>query len=451
MGDAIAKPDSVLGRLFEFEKRQTSTGIEVIAGISTYLALAPSYVLIPAVLSQAGIDPSAVLFATIVSSAVATLAMGFWANLPFAVSAGIEMSGFFAFVVCGTLQMSWQQGLGAVFISGLICLLFTAVRIRQDIIDAIPHGLKKAIGTSVGVFVATIGLVLAHILAFNNGRIDVDAFAVSRFWTHSAFVLYIGLGLSIVFALTRLKFPGGLLLAILVCAGLCALWGIRSTAPPELSTKMFNAIGHLQLGILTDSRFWSPIVVFFVIDFLGGIGKFIGLTSNTNIRDANDNVPRLSRALYVDGAGTVLASWLGTSSLIAFIESSVGIKAGGRTGLTAVVCAVLMSLTLVLTPLLKWIPSEGVAGVLLFVGYLLMPGIGDGDARIRLSRFDFVAASVMGVVSFLTFSLDRALAIGFWAYYIHARIVPGQSARNRIWLGSIAVVLTVIIAWQWHE
>jgi adenine/guanine/hypoxanthine permease len=162
MPESIVSRVSSIASFFDFAKVRTDVRTELIAGLSTYLALTPSFILIPTVLAKSGLDASAVLFAVVVAGSLSTIAMGLWANLPFAVSAGIETAGFFAFVVCGTLHMSWRDGLGAVFISGLLCLLLTAVRVRKDIIDAIPLGLKAAIGTSVGVFVATIGLNLAN-------------------------------------------------------------------------------------------------------------------------------------------------------------------------------------------------------------------------------------------------------------------------------------------------
>src|ERR1700679_429943 len=153
-----------LNRYFKLDELQTNLRTEIIAGLSTYLSLAYILVLNPVILGHAGMDPSAILFATAIASGLTTLAMGFWAKLPFAVAPGIEMSGFFAFSVCGTLGMTWQQGLGTVFWSGILCIILTLLPVRQKIIDSIPPGLKINIGVSVGMFVATIGLFVAKIL-----------------------------------------------------------------------------------------------------------------------------------------------------------------------------------------------------------------------------------------------------------------------------------------------
>jgi AGZA family xanthine/uracil permease-like MFS transporter len=204
----------------------------------------------------------------------------------------------------------------------------------------------------------------------------------------------------------------------------------------------------LDLSVIVKPIYWSPIIVFFVIDFLGGIGKFIGLTANTNIQDEHGNVPNLQRGLYVDGAGTIAGSLMGTSSLIAFVESAVGIEAGGRTGLTAVVCGLLMAGSLVFAPLLQWVPAEAAAGVLIYVGYLLLPKPSMEKGLSRTEMFDIGIAVAMGLLSLVTFSLDKAMALGFWAYFVKG-IIDGGKKQELAWLGGIATVLTFTIFWQW--
>ena len=195
-----------LNRYFKMDELETNLRTEIIAGISTYLSLAYILILNPAILSHAGMDTSAILFATAMVSGLSTLAMGFWARLPFAVAPGLEMSGFFAFTVCGTLGMTWQQGLGTVFWSGILCIILTLLPVRQKIIDAIPAGLKINIGVSVGVFVATIGLFVAKILAFKDGLPDFSNWNVDRLTSHEAIVLYVGFVAAVVLGLKRFRF-----------------------------------------------------------------------------------------------------------------------------------------------------------------------------------------------------------------------------------------------------
>lgn len=427
---------------FEFDRFNTNLQTEFIAGLSTYLSLAYIFILNPAILSTAGIDPSAVLFATVIASGLATIAMGLWAKLPFAVAPGLEMNGFFAFVVCGTMGLSWQQGLGTVFISGILCVLLTLLHIRKEIIEAIPAGLKNAIATTVGVFVATIGLFLANIVVFDKGHIDFDKISLASFTTPLACIMYIGLFISALLALKRFHFHAGMLVAIIISAILCAVWGIKADQPPQISTAMFSAVGQLDLSVLLNPVFWSPILIFFIIDFVGGIGKFIGLTANTNIRDNNGDLPNIDKGLIVDGVATSAGAMLGTSSMIAFVESAVGIKAGGRTGLTAIICGLFMLLTLAFTPILLWVPAQAAAGVLLFVGYLLLPDT--QNLQSTTVKFDIAIAIIMGIIAFATFSLDKSLALGFLAYGLKLLFEGNRKSALWLFIISFALIITII-------
>lgn len=183
----------ILDRYFKISELQTSLRTEVLAGISTYLSLAYIFVVNPAILSQAGINKSAVLFATVIASSIATLLMGVWARLPFAVAPGLEMNGFFVFAVVARLGLTWQQALGTVFWSGVLCIVLTWLPVRQKIIDSIPNGLKTNIAVSVGVFVATIGLYLSKIISFKNGFPNFSNWGSYQLLSSEAIVMYVGL------------------------------------------------------------------------------------------------------------------------------------------------------------------------------------------------------------------------------------------------------------------
>jgi AGZA family xanthine/uracil permease-like MFS transporter len=190
--------NKVINDYFGLEALQTNIRTEILAGVSTYLSLAYIFVVNPAILANSGMNVSAVLFATVIASGVSTLLMGLFARLPFALAPGLEMNGFFAFVVCGVLGLSWQQALGTVFWSGVLCIFFTWVKIRQQIIDAIPGGLKTNIAVSVGIFVATLGLFLSKILVFKDGFPDFSQWNAFNLISNQAIVLYAGLVISVV-------------------------------------------------------------------------------------------------------------------------------------------------------------------------------------------------------------------------------------------------------------
>lgn len=442
------KLTSKVDRYFRIQELNTNIRTEVIAGVSTYLSLAYIFVVNPAILSQTGMSKSAVLFATVIASGLATLLMGIWAKLPFVVAPGLEMNGFFAFAVVGKLGLTWQQALGTVFWSGLLCIVLTWLPVRQKIIDSIPHGLKTSIAVSVGIFVATIGLFLAKILVFKNGLPDFSGWGINQLLSNEAIVMYVGLLVSVLLGLRRFKLTGGMLVSIIVATIVCKLLGIVAKTPATLSTDMFSAILQFNIvSVIADPRCLSVVLIFFIIDFYGGIGKFIGLTAATNLQSGG-KVRNIEKGLYVDGIGTVLGSALGTSSLIAFVESAVGIAAGGRTGITAIVCGVLMLGSLVFTPLVGWVPVEATAGILLYVGWLILPVRQQSDS---FGTFDKVVAVIMGLISLLTFSLDKAMLVGFLAYAIRQLCSRSQTETINWYLLGAALLLTIssILQYRW--
>ena len=438
-----------LDHYFKLDELQTNVRTEIIAGLSTYLSLAYILVLNPAILGHAGMDTSAILFATAIASGAATLAMGLWAKLPFAVAPGLEMSGFFAFSVCGTLGLTWQQALGTVFWSGILCIILTLLPVRQKIIDSIPAGLKINIGVSVGVFVATIGLFVAKILVFKNGLPDFSNWGLERLTSHEAIVLYIGFSAAVVLGLKRFRFLGSILVAIIVAAIACRLLGITVKTPPQLSSAMFSSVFRLDtISVIADRRGLLAMLIFFIIDFFGGIGKFIGLTAATNLQ-SNGQVRNIEKGLYVDGAGTVLGAVTGTSSLIAFVESAVGIAAGGRTGITAIVCGLLLLISLVFTPLVALVPAEAAAGITLYVGWLLLPIHHFRDDKTTFGRFDVVVAVMMGAISLLTFGLDKAMLAGFLAYTIRQFILRKEKFNYYLLATTALLAVSTLMQYAW--
>jgi AGZA family xanthine/uracil permease-like MFS transporter len=443
---------SAVLRFFEFGRHETTIYTEVVAGVSTFLALAYIFVVNSAILGQSGIDPRAVLFATVVASFLGTLFMGLWAKLPFAVAPGLEMNGLFSFVACKEMGLTWQQGLAIVFMSGVLNVVFTRFQIRRVLADSIPPGLKRALATTVGAFVATIGLQLAHVIQYRGGFLDVSSISVAASSSHEAIILCLGCLISAALYVEALSFPLGMFVSIIVCTVLAHIWGVgvqNSAAPGSL----FAATFQLDLSVfehLGNLRYWSLVVVFFVIDFIGGAGKLIGLTALTDIQDDRGHVRNLKRALYVDGGATIVGSLLGTSSLVAFVESSVGIRAGGRTGLTAVVCAVLIAGAFWFYPVLRVVPPVATTGVMVFIGYLLLPWKIDPAGSIKHTTADTWIGIAMAAVALCTFGIDKAMALGFWFYFFKSD-PSNPNATQRYWLGAVALLLTVTSVLQYID
>jgi AGZA family xanthine/uracil permease-like MFS transporter len=395
---------SGIDRFFGISAKQSTVGREILAGVSTFLALSYIFIVNPAILAKAGIDASAVLFATITISAAATLAMGSWARLPFVVAPGMEMNAYVAFYAVGALGFTWQQALGMVFWSSVVMIALTLASVRERIIDSIPASMKVGLAFSVGVFLMLIALRLGGLLVYDGLVLR----GVGSFLSRDAAAL--GLGLALILALDRLRVPGAVLIGILLTAGFCHLVGAgASDAVAEVSDRMLSAVGQLDVGVILDPRAASVILVLFVLDFYGSVAKFIGLTLNTNIME-DGRVPRRTRALLVDGVGSTAGSLTGTTSLITFVESAVGIGVGGRTGLAAVVCGLLMLSCFVVVPLLPYVPVVATTGALLFVGIKLCPSL----SQVRQAALvDRLTLAIMPLVTIATFAIDRAMLAGF--------------------------------------
>jgi AGZA family xanthine/uracil permease-like MFS transporter len=320
--------------------------------------------------------------------------------------------------------------------------------IRQKIVDSIPPGLKINIGVSVGVFVATIGVKLANIVSFQkDGLPDLRAWHLASLWTGQAYVLYIGLLISLVLGFKRFKIPGGMLIAIIISAVICKTLAIGGRVPAHPLSSITSEIGQLHiLSVLTNPHFFPVTLTFLIINFFGDVGKFLGLTAAAKTIQVRGKVPNMEKALYTDACGTVLGSLLGTSNLITYVESAVGIATGGRTGITAIVCGILMLASLPFTqPLVGFVPVEATAGVLVYVGWLLLPVEQYRENPGQFGNFDLAVAVAMGVISFVLFDLNIAMLVGFFFYTIREMF---KHKRANVWLIATTLALAVAVALQ---
>ena len=422
---------------FGITRLGSSFKIELFAGLSTFLSLSYIFVVNPAILSEAGISTSVAFFATIVGSVIATLLMGLWARLPFALAPGLEMNAYIAYVVVGVLGFTWQGALGAVFWVGVLTVILSFTPLRTNIIKAIPDKLKSGLAASVGVFLMLIALKVSGLLAYEGIQVKGIGLLTSK----EAYIFYVGLVLVLLFRYFKVK--GSVLLSIIGAALFAHYLGVGQPIEPiQLSKEMFAGTFAFDLGVILDPRIWTVIIVLFILDFYGPIAKLIGLTRNTNIVDSEGNLPCMKEGLVVDGIGTVIGAAAGTSNLITYVESAVGIGEGGRTGLVAVVVAILMSLFLFLVPLINLIPVAATTGALFFVGLTIFPN------RKELKTYqwtDFVAVALMVLVTFFTFGLDKAMFAGFAAFLVLFAVQGKWRELNPYLIGSTIILLLSIL------
>jgi AGZA family xanthine/uracil permease-like MFS transporter len=424
-----------LANYFEFSRHKTNLRTEILAGVSTFFALSYIFVVNPSILAEAGMSRSAVLFATIVASFVATFFMGLWAKKPFVLAPGLEMNAFVAFFVVATLGFTWQDALGAVFWSGVIFMVLTLSNVRESIIKAIPDKLKSGLALSVGVFLMLIALKISGALVYEGVQVK----GVGVLFSPEVFILLFGL--LVILTLQKFKIKGAVLISIILASVIANFVGLANvdSASFVISGEMLSALMQLNLAVILDPRIFSVILVLFLIDFYGSIAKFIGLTRNTTIVDKTGTLPKMKETLSVDGLGTIVGSGLGTTSITTYVESGVGIEEGGRTGVTAIVCALLMLSFLAITPLLNLVPLIATTGALLWVGIKLLPSLTELKGY---SLLDAVSVFIMAASVVLTFSLDKAMLFGF-LIFIAGLAISGRAKQINPYLVASAILLSV--------
>lgn len=426
-----------INTFFEISKRGSNFKTEIFAGVSTFLSLSYIFVVNPAILSVMGLSASAIFFATIVGSVIATLLMGLWARLPFVLAPGLEMNAYVAYVVVGALGFTWQGALGAVFWVGVLSFILSFTPLRTNIIKGIPDKLKSGLAASVGIFLALIALKVSGILAYEGIQVQ----GIGSLTSNDAYIFLVGLGLVVLLRLLKLK--GAVLLSIIGASIFAHIIGVTQLIEPiRFSPDMFSALLAFDLSVILNPKIWSVILILFILDFFGPIAKFIGLTRNTPIVDHHGELPRMKEALAVDGVGTIIGAATGTSNIITYVESAVGIGEGGRTGLVAVVVAILMSLFLFLVPLINLVPVVATTGALLFVGLTLLPNKKDIKSY---SWIDMIVVALMVIVTIFTFGLDKAMFVGFAAFVVLFVISGKWRALNPYLVGSTALLLLGII------
>lgn len=400
----------MIERIFNVRERGSSVRVELVAGLTTFLTMAYIIFVNPDILSSTGMDRDAVFVATCLAAAIGSAVMGLWANWPIGMAPGMGLNAFFAFTVVGTLGYTWQQALGAVFISGIIFLLLSLSGIRRWLISGIPQSMRSAIAAGIGMFLALIALKNSGIVVANPAT-----FISLGDLTASGPLLTIA-GFFIIAALDALRVPGAILVGILVVTLASILVGASSfagivSAPPSVAPTFMqlDVAGALGTGIVHVVLVMVLVEVFDATGTLIGVAKRAGLL----IQGPTHHNTGLSRALMADSTAIVAGSMLGTSSTTAYVESAAGVQAGGRTGLTALTVAGLFLLATFLAPLAGSVPATATAPALVYVATLMLREF----AEITWDDVTEAAPAVLTAIAMpFTYSIANGLAFGFVTY-----------------------------------
>lgn len=429
----------MLERLFKLSENRTNVRTEIIAGITTFLTMAYIIFVNPAILSATGMDQGAVFVATCLAAAIGCFIMGFIANYPIAQAPGMGLNAFFTYSVVLGMGYTWQVALAAVFCSGVLFIILSLFKIREWIINSIPMALRTGISAGIGLFLAFIALQNAKIVVDNPATlVSVGDFtSLSPVLAAVSFFLTIGL--------VNRGVKGAVMIAILITTGLGLIFGDVQwhgvmSVPPSIAPTFLQLdfSGVFEIGMI------SVIFAFLFVDLFDTAGTLVGVATKANLIGKDGKIPRLNKALLADSTATSIGALLGTSNTTSYVESTAGVAAGGRTGLTAVVVGILFLLALFFSPLAGMIPAYATAGALFYVAILMMSGLVGVDWR-DLSEAAPVVVTCLLMP--LTYSIAEGIVLGFISYTaIKVLSGKGREISASVWFMTAIFLAKLIFA-----
>tara|TARA_X000000368_G_scaffold8616_1_gene6743 strand:+ start:295 stop:1599 length:1305 start_codon:yes stop_codon:yes gene_type:complete len=424
-----------LNNFFQLDSNKTNIKTEIIAGITTFLTMAYIIFANPSIMAESGMDKDAIFVGTCIAAAIACFVMGFFANWPIGLAPGMGLNAYFTYTVVGKMKYSWEVALGAVFIAGILFFVMSVTNLRSWMISSIPMNLRIAMGAGVGLFIGIIGLEAGGIILFNVE--DAKYPLLGNFSKPDT--LLAALGFLIIAALSIRKIPGAIIIGILIItliaifADLIQFKGLISTPPDIKPTFMkLDILGALDLGMLT------VIMSFLFVNLFDTTGTLVGVATRANLLDENGEAKTLDKALKADSGASIFGTFFGCSPVTSYVESSAGVEAGGRTGLTAVVVGLLFILAMFLSPLASIIPAYATAGALIYVAILMLGGM----EKLNWSHVtELLPALVILIMIPLTFSIADGIALGFLSYVV-LKITNGEikSITSAAWFLTIIFI-----------
>jgi len=428
----------MLEKLFQLKAHRTNVRTEILAGLTTFLAMAYILFVNPSILSATGMDKGSVFVATCLAAAIGSALMGFIANYPIALAPGMGLNAFFTYTVVLHMGYTWQIALGAVFLSALIFFALSIFKIREWIIKSIPLPLRSAIAAGIGLFLAIIALEGAGIVVANPATLvglgDLGKTAP----------LFAMLGFIIIVVLEARRVPGAVLIGILAVTFLSIAFGFSPFAgvvsmPPSIAPTFMqlDIRGALNISLV------SVVFAFLFVDVFDNSGTLIGVTKRAGLTDEEGNIPRMGKALIADSAAALFGSLLGTSTTTSYIESAAGVSAGGRTGLTAVVVGILFLASLFFAPLASSVPAFATAPALLFIAVLMTSGLAEIDWR------DITVAAPVTVTALtmpLTYSIANGIAFGFITWTV-VKLLSGRFRDLNAALIILSILFVIKLGW----
>ena len=399
-----------LERTFQLELNNTSIKQEFIAGFTTFITMAYIIFVNPQMMAASGMDLGASFVGTCIAAAIACFAMGFYSNWPVGLAPGMGLNAFFTYTVVGEMGYSWEVALGAVFLAGILFVIISITPLRQWMLNSIPMNLRIAMGAGVGLFVGFIGLKTGGIIVQN----EATFLSLGNF--KNIETLLAALGFLLILVLAVRKVVGAIIIGVLAVTisglllGLIQFNGIVSS-PPDLKPILFklDIIGAIDVAMI------SVIISFLFVNLFDTAGTLLGVASRANLIQDSGKIVNLDKALKADSTSSVAGSFFGCSPVTSYVESSAGVEAGGRTGLTAVIIGMFFLIAIFFSPIASMVPSYATAGALVYVAILMLGGMERLDWS---ENSELLPALIMIIMIPLTFSIANGIAIGFISYVV---------------------------------
>lgn len=420
----------MLNRFFKLQENHTTLRTEVIAGMSAFLAMSYIIFVNPTILALTGMDKGAVFVATCLAAVFGSTLMGLLANYPIALAPGMALNTYFTYGVVLGSGYSWQVGLGAVFISGLIFLMLSIFPIREYLVNSIPKSLKIAIVAGIGLFLGMIGLK-------NAGVIDGNPPSLSLLRLHDPTSLLALLGFFLIIILERLKVIGSIIISVLTITIIGSLMGYVHfvgifSLPPSLMPTLFqmDIKGAFDIGLVTI------VFAFLFVDLFDNTGTLIAIAHRAGFINEKGKLPRIGKVLIADSTAAIASAMLGTSTTTSYLESAVGVKAGGRTGLMAIVVAIFFLAALFLSPLAQSIPAFATAPAIIYIACLMARAFTEINWK---DTTEYAPALITAIAMPVTFSIAEGISFGFISYTV-IKIITGKFRD----LNPAIVILSII-------
>ena len=423
----------MLEKLFKLRENDTTVKTEVIAGLTTFMTMAYILAVNPSMLNAAGMDTNAALIATALAAFIGTLAMAFLANYPFALASGMGLNAYFAYTVCGSMGYSWQVALLAVFAEGIVFIALSLTNVREAIFNAIPLTLKHGVSAGIGLFIAFVGLQGAHLVVNSDSTLTTTVDFAGNFHTEGICAVLAIVGLFITIILYIKGFKGAILIGIIATWILGMIMQAVGVYRVDVEGGFYSLFPNLPFVDLTDLgktfgqcfradlsgvsviNFIVVLLSFLFVDIFDTLGTLVGVATKADMLDSDGKLPRIKQALLADAIATSAGAIIGTSTTTTYVESSAGVAAGGRTGLSSVVTGLLFLVSIFFAPIFTAIPGFATAPALIFVGFLMVSSV----IKVDFSDLtEAVPAYLCMLAMPLMYSIAEGIAMGVVSYVV---------------------------------